>query len=97
MIFVKQQQVWPLLLPIQHRILATHDFPAPLVTNMEAITFAIPVHFTMRADTGLGPTPIPHDAKSIVPDVDEVVSVDIALDIIVAQGRASGDRTIDQH
>ena len=67
------------------------------VAEVHAIALAIAPHLAMLTLVGLHPFPVAVDLKFILPNVPEIVLVDIALMIIAADTETARNRAISQY
>ena len=68
-----------------------------LVSEVQAGAFAVAPVFALFAVTNFGPAAVAHDLVAVLPHVPNVVLVDVALDVVAAQARASRDASVAKH
>ena len=64
---------------------------------MQAGAFAVAPVLAFFAVADFGPAAVAHDLVAVLPNVPEVVLVDVPLDVVAAQARASGNAAVAKH
>lgn len=67
------------------------------VTEMQAGTFAVAPVFAGLAIANFSPTAVAHHLVAVLPYVPNIILVDVALDVVAAQARASRDTSVAEH
>ena len=68
-----------------------------LVSEVQAGAFAVAPVLAFFAVADFGPAAVAHHLVAVLPNVPEVVLVDVALDVVAAQARACGNAAVAKH
>ena len=74
--------------------MAVSKFFGLLVSEMEAGAFAVAPVFAGLAFTGLSPVAVAHDLVAVLPNVPDIILVDVSLDIVATEARACRDAPV---
>ena len=61
---------------------------------MEAGAFAVAPVFACFAFTSFSPVAVTHDLVAVLPNVPDIILVDVPLDVVAAQARACRDASV---
>ena len=76
---------------------AVSEFFCFLVAEVQAGTFAVAPVLAGLAVANFSPAAVAHHLVAVLPHVPEVVFVDVPLDVVAAQARASRDASVAKH
>ena len=82
---------------LEHFHVATKNFAGMLIAKMKPIAFAVFVRFAGCAFSCFGPGTITHILVTVIPNAPKIIGIDISLNVICTQTRASADGTIYQY
>ena len=82
---------------LQSRYMAISEFLRFFISQVQAGAFAVAPVLARLAVADFRPAAVAHHLVTVLPHVPEVVLVDVPLDVVAAQARASRDASVAKH
>lgn len=76
---------------------AVSDLPGLLIAKVEASALAVAPIFATSTVIFSRPSAVAHNLEAIFPDIEEIVLVNVSLDVIPAERRASGNGAVREN
>ena len=77
--------------------MAAQQFVVFLLSQMQAVTFAVFEGFAIGTDAGFCPRAVAHNLVAVIPNIPKIVLVNVSLNIVGTQTGAGADRPVHQN